>query len=201
MKNLLFLIAFFTVNHSFAQEDYTLRINDTTIRLSLDKEYKLMVNGKKMTISLNVNDTMNYSDNMISFKFPKEYSVSKTKIEGGIEQLMIINAEGSGFLIQKYSTLNPSSLNEIMLNEVTKESLGYGYEMKKENYKKTLQSGKSLNVTRAVLHYKDDTNIYEVASTGKKDEGILIVTMKMNDKKDSQGQKLIDMIWNTLRIN
>jgi hypothetical protein len=114
---------------------------------------------------------------------------------------MIATAEGSGIIIQKYATINPAHLNEMMINEVTKESIGYGYTMKREDYHKTLKSGQKIEIDKAVLTYKDEINIYEIATIGQKDEGVLIMTMRMDNNQTGQGVKLIDMLWKTLMLN
>jgi hypothetical protein len=195
---LSFLLGFF---EGICQDDYTLNLDGTNMKISLDKKYEVMVNGKKVVFEVKANDTLHYSDNFISFKYPKGFNITKTQLGEGIDQLMIATAEGSGIIIQKYSTLNPGLLNEMMMSEVTKESVGYGYVMKREDYAKTLKSGQKIEIDKAVLTYKDETNIYEIASIGKKDEGVLIMTMRMDNNQTGQGVKLIDLMWKTLMVN
>ena len=111
---------------------------------------------------------------------------------------MLMTAEGSGFIIQKYSTINPTLLNELMINEVTKESINYGFKLKRKDYKRVLASGQKIDVDKAVLTYNDEINIYEVASVGKKDSGLIIMSMEMSDLESSSGKALIELIWKTL---
>ena len=138
---------------------------------------------------------------MYSFSHLKDFKVTKTEINPSIEQSSIMTSGGTGLIIQEYTSLNPTSLNEIMLNEMTKESISYGYALERSTYKRKLISGQEIEVTKAVLRYNDDINIYEVASVGKKDAGILVVTIKMDENIKSPGQKLIDLMWETLRFN
>lgn len=200
MKYRTLFILFFAFSYATGQEDYTISINDTSLKISLDKKYEVVVNGKKLVFVVSSNDTLVYNDNIVSFRYPKGFNVSTSKIDEGIEQIMIISAEGSGVLLQKYSTLNPSMLNEMMLSEVTKESVNYGYVLKREDYQKTIKTGQKIKINKAVLTYKDEINIYEVATFGKKDEGVLIMTMRMDNEKNSPGQKLIDLMWATLAL-
>lgn len=183
---------------SFSQEDYKLQINDTVFDISVDSDYTIDVKGREVRLRLIAKDTLIYSNDMYSFKYYKDHRVSHMKIDEGIEQIMLITVEGSGVLIQKFSMFNPTMLNEMMISEVTKESLSYGYEMQREEYKRKLKSGQEIRVDRAILKYKDETNIYEVATIGKKDEGILIMTMVMDEKLSEQGGKIIDLMWNSL---
>ncbi len=72
--------------------------------------------------------------------------------------------------------------------------------MKREDYIRKLKSGEKLSVSKAILTYKDNRSIYEVASYGKKDEGIVILTIIPEETISQQGRKIIDLMWNSLSI-
>jgi hypothetical protein len=146
-------------------------------------------------------DTLTYNNGFYSFLYPKGFSVLNSKIDIGIDQTSILTAEGTGIVIQKYESVNPTSLNEMMLTEMTNESISYGFESKRSIYKRKLKSGQEIEVTKAVLRYKEEVNIYEVASIGKKDAGLIIVTIKMDEDDNTQGQKVIDLMWQSLKVN
>lgn len=198
MRTLLTILITLMSLTIYGQEDYMIKLNDTLIEISLDKEYPISVDGVNIKFKVIAKDTLIYNDDLYSFKHSKDYKVTKMLISEGIEQIMLMTAEGSGILIQKYSTINPTNLNEMMISEVTKESLNYGFKLERKDYKRKLKSGQELEVDKAVLTYKDETNIYEVASLGDKDEGILIMTMIMNEKQSEKGKKIIELMWNTL---
>lgn len=198
LRTTLAIILLFAGTYSFAQNDYIIEINDTTFDISTDESYTILLDGKEVNFKFSQKDTLAYNDDLYSFKYSRDYKVSRMEIEEGIEQVMLITAEGSGILIQKYSTVNPSMMNEILLAEVTKESVSYGYEMTRKDYSRKLISGQKIEVDKAILTYKGEKNIYEVASIGKKDEGIMIMTMIMDDSMSEQGKKIIDLMWNSL---
>lgn len=194
---LITLLTFISIK-SFSQNDYKIKINDTILEISLDKAYNITIDDKEIEFKIIAKDSLIYEDDLYSFNYSKDYKISQMTIDEGIEQIMLMTAEGSGIFIQKYSTINPTMLNEMMISEVTKESLNYGFKMKRDDYTRTLKSGQKLDVDKATLTYKDETNIYEVASIGKKDEGILIMTMIMDENISTQGRKIIDLMWNSL---
>jgi hypothetical protein len=130
--------------------------------------------------------------------YHKEMMPSKAKIQENVDQLTVITAEGNGFVVQEYHTTNPTSLNEYMLAEITKESVGYGFTSVRKDYKRTLKSGQSINVCKAELTYKDKIYTYEVASIGKKDAGIMIVTMLLSGNI-GKGKASIDLFWDTFQ--
>ncbi|MFD1095576.1 hypothetical protein [Salegentibacter chungangensis] len=198
MKRLSILFFVLLGLNAYAQEDYVLQLNDSTYSISLDKEYSFPVDGKSISFKIVSKDTLSYEDDFFSFNYPNDFKVSKMKIDEGMEQVMLMTAEGSGILIQKYSTINPTMMNEMLLNEVTKESLNYGFKMTREDYTRKLKSGQELEVSKAILRYKDEVNTYEIASIGRKDEGILVMTMTMDETINEQGTRIIDMMWNSL---
>ncbi len=200
MKTIITVFVLIIAGNLSAQEDYTIRIQDSSFKIALDKPYDVMIKGKKIKFTVTANDTINYKDDLYSFQYLKDFKISKTEVDEGIEQVMIMTAEGNGILIQKYATMDPSQMNDIMLTEVTKESVNYGFEMKRTEYTRTLKSGQKVLVTKAVLTYKDETNVYEVMSVGGKDEGILVMTMVMDINNMKQGKKIIDLMWESLRV-
>jgi hypothetical protein len=200
MKVFILIVLTIFITNANAQSDYTFQVNDSSFDIALDKSYVILVNGQKVNLKLAQKEELTYNTDLYSFLYPKAFKVSTTKVDDGIEQLSILTAEGSGLLIQKYNTINPTSLNELMLTEMTKESISYGYVAKKTNYTKTLKSGQEINIIKSELRYKDEVNVYEIASIGKKDEGILIVTIRLDENANTQGQKIIDLMWKSLQF-
>jgi len=188
------VLALMFICFNVAAQDYRLELNGNTMKIDLDKDYEVLVNGKKVKLKFSAYDTLEFNDSTFSFLYSKDYKTSKQLIDSVVEQITILTAEGSGFLIQKYLTLSPIQLNETMLNEITKESIGYGYKLTREDYSRVLKSGQSIKVDKAVLTYKDNIYTYEVASMGKKDQGVLIMTILLSNKSE-QGKKIIDMLW------
>jgi hypothetical protein len=74
-------------------------------------------------------------------------------------------------MIQEYSSMDPTSLVTLMLKEVTKESVEYGYKMTQEAVTRKLKSGETLKGLKATLRYKAEESYWEVLAYGKKDAG------------------------------
>lgn len=199
MRTLLFLACFALANTAMAQQDYSLTIDGQTIQMGLDKPGQITIGGKAYPVVLKQKDTLTYANKLYTFSYLKDFKVNKKELGNDIDQVMLMTAEGSGVLIQQYQTMSPTALNELMLSELTKESISYGYEMVRKDYDRTLASGQKVRVCRAELTYKDDKNIYEIATYGGKDEGVLIMSMVMDEEMGSQGRTIIDLMWNSLR--
>lgn len=185
---------------AIAQEgNYILIIDNDSIQVDLDNPFNYKTSsGKELNINLIQPTLLTYADDMISFKHDKALSVSNTKLDVGIVQLMVMRSTGNGFMVQEYTTINPAMLTSLMMNEITKQNVSYGYTKTEEPFSKKLKSGHTIEGTQATLTYKGEKEIYTVATYGAKDEGILVVTMLLTE--DFDDQKFIDLFLNTLEI-
>lgn len=196
----LFVAILFVTTFANAQKDYVITIDGEAYEIDLDENLDVKVNGKTANIALKKRDTLVLDEDYFQLKYTKEHKVSRVQVDSDIEQLMLMTAGGSGVIVQNYKSFNPTMLQEMMLNEVTKESVSYGYSVKREDYDKVLVSGETVKVLKAVLEYKGESEIYEVMAHGKKDEGMIIMTMDMQLGLDDVGEKMINLMWNSLKI-
>ena len=181
--------------------NYVVIINNDSIQIKLNNNvhYKT-TSGEKLTISIIQPDILTYSDDFISFDYNKSLSCSNTKIDKDIEQCMIMKSTGNGCIVQKYKTINPSSLTQLMLNELTKESISYGYSKTERKFKKKLISGQTIEGVQATLKYKGEKQVFTVATYGEKDKGIVVVTMLLNEDFE-EDKEIIKLFLKTLSIN
>ncbi|WP_299099273.1 hypothetical protein [uncultured Winogradskyella sp.] len=198
--NYLFIALFFIATSVNAQKDYVITVDGKDYEIALDSNEDVKIKGKLVNIALKKKDTLLLDDDYFELKYTKQHKVSRVEIESDIEQIMLMTAGGSGLIIQKYGSFNPSMLQEMMMNEVTKESVSYGYNLKREDYDKELSSGETIKVLKSVLTYKGETEVYEVMAHGKKDEGIIVMTLNMNLGVEDGGEDMIQLMWNSLSI-
>jgi hypothetical protein len=206
MKNLQYFIGLFLLCSMFttaqSAASYILLVNGDTLHLQADQNVQYVSNkGESMELKLIIPDEQVYKDDMLSFEYPKKFHVSSNIIQDGIEQFMVMSAAGNGYMIQKYSEINPSGLTKLMMSELVKESVNYGYSKTEESFTKTLTSGHQLEGRTATLTYKGDKQVYTVASWGGRDEGILVVTMIMNEDFKSEEEGFIKLFLESLQIH
>lgn len=199
MKFVLIVLVSLIVNKAQSQEDFVIQLGDQTYDVATDTTYEVVIDGKKLKFSIKQKDTLTFKDNLFSFAYLKGYQYSKTQIDKSSDQYALISASGTGFLVQKHTAINPTLIPEIMLQEVVKENLEYGYTQKREDYQRILKSGQTIKVLKSVLSYKDSYYIYEVAAMGGKDEGIVIMTIDSNIEQAKHDRKLVSLLWNSLR--
>ncbi len=187
-------------SYSQIKGDYIIIINNDSILVDLDSDFQYKTSsGEELNIRILQPDILTYSDDMISFSHDKSLGVSNAKVDEGIDQCMIMKSTGNGFIVQKYRGINPSSLTRLMLNEITKESISYGYKKTEEDFKRQLKSGETIEGIQATLTYMGEKEVYTVATYGRKDEGIIVVTMLLSEDFP-EDKEVIDLFLETLEI-
>ena len=204
IKSLLALFVLITIPYLATSQNggnYVIIINGDSVQVDLSKPIEhTTANGETMNLELLQSEILTYADELISFKYNKAYSVSKSVIEEGITQLMVMSSTGNGFMVQEYDGMDPSGLTSFILDEIVKESLSYGYKKKEKDFKHDLRSGQTIEGVQATLTYKGEKEIYTVAGYGGKDEGLLVVTMLLTEEYAEEDKPLIDLFLDTLRI-
>jgi hypothetical protein len=198
---LLFLFFGYSTLVCSQNNNYILIIDGDSIALDLNKDLKHTIRGKAVQLKLIQPQNLQYSDDLIAFKYPNDLSVAKTPLDGDIEQLMVMRATGTGYMIQTYKSFNPSLLVDLMLNEITKESVSYGYAKTVTPFEYTLQSGQVLKGSTATLTYKGEEELYTVAAYGAKDQGVLVMTMMLSDESSKkEDETFLKEFLNSLQI-
>lgn len=189
-------------NSSFAQNqgNYILIIDNDSVYIDLGKEFEYQPKGgKSISIELVQPAELTYADELVAFKYDKDLSVSKSEIEVGVDQIMILNSTGNGFMLQTYRAYDPSSFTDFMMNEITKESVSYGYAKKEKPFKKKLKSGHTIEGIQSTLTYRGETEVYTVAAYGGKDQGVLVITMFLSEEFP-EDEDMIELFLNSLEL-
>lgn len=180
--------------------NYQITINGQTSDVALGDEYAFTTpNGEVIKYVLMKKDIVTYEDEMVSFQHKGALTVSTTKIDEGIDQVLAVTALGTGYIIQEYNGMDPSTLNDLMLQELTKEDISYGYELSKEEYSKVLKGGETLKGIKATLTYKSEEKYYTITSFGARDKGVLVITMIDKEYIDTESP-VIDLLWESLAV-
>ena len=110
-----------------------------------------------------------------------------------------IGALGTIVIVQEYDALNPVSLNQLMLQEMTKVSVQAGAKLMQQPATRKLSDGTELTGLRATVKTRTDSTVYEVFSYGGDDRGVMFVTRIADENVKAEGP-LIDKFWETLRL-
>ena len=181
-------------------QNYTIAIDgkETPIDLAKPTPVKL-ADGRTVTLVLKQKEVVRFTSDAFSFEHKSIFSPSRTKLDENAYQTMMASPQGTVVMIQEYGSINPAPLIDMLLKELTKEEVKYGYKYAESPARQTLSDGTVLTGKKAVTTYRDDEWTRSVLCYGGKDEGILVVTAveKGNWKQDGD---IIDRFWKTFKI-
>ncbi|MER9348040.1 MULTISPECIES: hypothetical protein [unclassified Mesorhizobium] len=155
--------------------------------------------GKRSKVTLERNDFATFSGSVFSFVHPSSISVTKTDLGDDITQYLMASALGTIVVVQEYGTMNPVSLNQLMLQEMTKESVQAGATLTQEPTTRKLADGKELTGIRAEVKTRTDTADFEIVGFGLADRGLLFITRVAGEDAATE-KPLIDKFWQSLKV-
>ena len=163
-----------------------------------DKSNSLGIKQGDLLTHLNKKEIIRFESDFFSMKHKSSLNPIKSDLGDGLYQTVMMSALGSGLLLQEYHSMDPSALIDLMIQELTKEEVGYGYRKKVESIEKKV-GDLVLQGKKAVTAYKDEEWTRCVYAFGKKDAGILIITMIEKENYQSEGFIISDF-WRTLEL-
>jgi len=195
-----YILASIQLLNAQTAKNYILEIDGDTIHVALDQQGSFKsTKGQTYKVKVSRKEFLNFNNEAISFNYPSQYSVSTTKIDEDVEQILLMTATGNGIMIQVYSSINPELVVDLMLNEVTQDDISAGYKQTLTETQKTISDGTVLKGKKAVLKMDDDTEEFVCLANGKKKKGIVVMEIK-NDVDDPDASKMFDVFWKTLAI-
>jgi hypothetical protein len=96
--------------------------------------------------------------------------------------------------------MNPVMLNQLMLQEITKESVRAGGKLTQKAGSRKLADGKVLQGLTATVKSRTDQVAYEVMSYGTADQGVVVIT-SLDDDNTAADLPMIDKFWQSLKLH
>ncbi|PKL38597.1 MAG: hypothetical protein CVV44_12010 [Spirochaetae bacterium HGW-Spirochaetae-1] len=199
MKKFIIITMLLTAAMAFAEDNFVLTINGKAYDIGLDRESSITLpDGKKATVKLAQREYFTFTGHLLSFSHKNMYKPNVSELEDGIYQTMLTTPLGTGVIIQEYTGINPSGMLDLIIREVTKEEVDYGYKYEEAEEIKTVGAVK-IKGKKVTTSYKNDTWIRHFYSYGGRDQGFIIITFieKNNLAKETH---LIDDFWKNLKI-
>lgn len=179
---------------------YKLTIDGVSIDIDPGEDATMTLpNGDKARVRLERNAFATFSSNSFSFVHPSAVTVTKTNLAKGIDQHLMASAVGSMVIVQEYSDMNPVTLNQLMLQEITKESVQAGGKLTQKAGSRKLADGKVLTGLAATVASRTDRVAYEVMSYGTADQGVMVIT-SLDDDNAAADRPMIDKFWQSLKL-
>ncbi|MFK0690138.1 hypothetical protein ACFX5Q_18310 [Mesorhizobium sp. IMUNJ 23033] len=155
--------------------------------------------GKTSKVRIDRNDFATFSGATFSFVHPSNISITKSDLSDSITQYLMASALGTIALVQEYDKMNPVSLNQLMLQEMTRESVQAGGTLTQEPTTRKLADGKELTGVKATVKTRTDSADFEIVGFGLADQGLLFIT-RIGDQDVATEKPLIDKFWENLKV-
>ncbi|KUM26370.1 hypothetical protein AU467_21790 [Mesorhizobium loti] len=179
---------------------FKLTIDGVTVDIDPGEDANLTLpGGKTAKVRLDRNDFATFSGGTFSFVHPSNISVTKTDLGDSIAQYLAASALGTIVVVQEYGKMNPVSLNQLMLQEMTKETVQAGGTLTQEPTTRKLADGKQLTGIKATVKTRTDKADFEIVGFGLADQGLLFIT-RIGDQDTATEQPMIDKFWETLKV-
>ncbi|MDX8457738.1 hypothetical protein [Mesorhizobium humile] len=179
---------------------FKLTIDGVTVDIDPGEDIDVTLpGGKTSKVRIDHNDFATFSGGTFSFVHPSTNSVTKTDLGDGIAQYLMASALGTLVVVQKYDKMNPVSLTQLMLQEMTKETVRAGGQLTQRPTTRKLADGKELTGLKATVKTRTDSADFEIVGFGTVDQGLLFIT-RIGDQDNATEQPLIDKFWETLKI-
>ena len=154
--------------------------------------------GKHISVKLERNEFSTFSGEAFSFVHASDTSIAKTALSFGTQYLMG-SALGNYVIVQEYSSIDPTSLNALMLHQVTNDLVKAGGKLTEATANRKLADGMELTGLAGTVKSRSGSDSFEVFSCGRDERGVVVVT-HLGDQNVEVERKMIDEFWKTLRI-
>lgn len=178
---------------------FRLTIGGQTVEIDAGETVDVDLPGGRTRVTLQRSEFATHGGGLFSFNYPSNLAVARSEIDRDITQHLMASALGTLVIVQEYTSIDPSSLDELMLNELTKEAVQAGATMRKEETSRTLADGNILSGLKATVTARNDIVEYEVLALGSPDQGVLAVTSIDRDNVAAERQ-ILDTFWRSLAL-
>lgn len=179
---------------------FKLTIDGKAVDIDAGESAKVTLpDGKQIDVRLDKNDFATFSGGSFSFTHPSTISVTKTDLGENITQYLMASALGTIVVVQEYGKMNPVSLNQLMLQEMTRESVQAGAELTQQPTTRKLADGKELTGITAVVKTRTDTAYFEIVGYSLADQGLLFITRVAGEDMATE-KPMIDKFWESLKL-
>jgi len=179
--------------------DYAITINGKSQDIDLDRKTTMVLpDGTTLYITLQQKEYLRFSGKLFSFEHKNRYKPNRNDLGEGNFQTSIVTPLGTGIIIQEYTRASPDGLVDVMLKELSKEEVDYGYTYREKKVERKVGGG-VMRGKQAVTALPEEEWTRTVLSFSKGGKGVLVMTFIERDNYVSE-KALIEHMWQTLEL-
>ncbi len=182
-------------------KDFMLTIDGQELSINAGETVKTKnKTGTEIEITLKRSEFSTYSEDAFSFQHRSDLSISATNISDDIRQILMTSALGSMAIVQTYKNLNPKSMAQFMLDQLTEDDVKAGAKVKTKPTTRTLSDGTEMNGLAATVKLRAKSEVlFEVVTYAVGDGGLIAIS-RIDAEYVEGDQPIIDRFWKTLKV-
>ena len=182
-------------------KDFELTVDGQQLSINAGETIKTKAkSGEDIEITLKRSAFSTYSEDAFSFQHRSDLSISATNISDDIRQILMTSALGSMTIIQTYKNLNPKSMAQFMLDQLTEDDVKAGATVETNPTTRTLSDGTEMKGLAATVKLRAKSEVlFEVVTYAVGDGGIIAIS-RIDAEYVSGDQPIIDHFWKTLKV-
>ena len=196
---ILVLLSVFSFLGSAQAGNYILTVDGKLYDVNLGEEISVpMDDGSFIKVRVDQKDYVAFQTDNYSFEHPSGFSPARTDLGDGIFQTMIATPTGALVLVQEYMSMDPYGMVDMMIHELTKEEVEYGYKLTETGERMTI-NGQMFTGKKVMSEYKGEVTERYVMTYSGRDSGLLIIT-NLNDIHNAKDIELIEHFWQSINV-
>ena len=183
-----------------ADKSFTLLLNGDPIAIDPGETVTAkMPDGRSIELKLIRNPEVVFKGDGFSFRHSSDYRVSSSNPADDVSQHLIVTGSGTLVLVQAYQGMNPTTLNQFMLDQVTGDDVKAGARIASEPASRPIAGGNSLSGLKAVVTAGNDVADVEIMS-GQTSKGGIVAVSRMDRDNEQTDRAFVDRFWSTLTL-
>ena len=153
--------------------------------------------GKDITLQLARNPEVLFKGDGFAFRHSSDYQVSTSALADDISQHLIVTGNGTLVLVQAYRAMDPTTLNQFMLDQITGDDVRAGGKITQSPHERMVGGGLKLSGLKATVKTGSAEAEVEVMSAKTGNGGIIAVSRLDLDNLETD-RAFVEKFWSTL---
>jgi hypothetical protein len=200
MASFLSAVLITTAQSSESTRNYVVTINGQNFELNPGETIKSKTKtGAAISIALKRKEFTTFENGPLKFEYRSDLSVASTDVDSDIHQHLVASALGTLLIVQQYDKLNPATLTDFMLKQMTDDDVAASAKLQSKPFSIKLSDGTLMKGLKASIKSAKDDVTMEVLAADTGIGGVMAIS-RINTDMAKNEQPIIDRFWKTLRV-
>lgn len=184
-----------------ADKAFNLIVNGNPVGLDAGETIKLkMPDGSELTLTLERNAQVTFRGEGFSFRHLSEYQVSSSALADDLQQHLIVTGFGTLVLVQTYKGMDPTSLADFMLEQVTADDVKAGSKLDRKPAERSISGGVTIKGLMGTTISGAESAEIEVM-VAKTTSGGIVAVSRIDRDNEQNDRAFVETFWSSLALD